>query len=94
MVDVAGYPVSDTSFAAFLYTEGFVIIDIDYSEPRRAKFIFKVNGVTSLEEYERYLRLYQLGKGTVDPATYSRVYKKLTKTVSQGLPWTEGIHNV
>ena len=74
-----GYPVSDTSLAAYLYTEGFVIVDIDYTDPERAEFIFKVNGSSSLDEYERHRRLYELGKATVNPSVYSRSYKKLTR---------------
>jgi len=82
------YHTSDTSLAAYLYTEGFSIIDIDYSNPR-AEFIFK-NDSPQIKEA---VRLYTIGKTQVDAATYARIHRKLTKIILRQTPWIEGVIN-
>jgi len=82
------YKTSDTSLAAYLFTDGFQIIDIDYSNPR-AEFVFKNNSPSLAEA----VRLYSIGKTQVDAATYARLHRKLTKLVVSQTPWTEGVIN-
>ena len=82
------YRTSDTSLAAYLFTEGYQIIDIDYSNPR-AEFVFKNNSPNLTES----VRLYSIGKTSVDAATYARLHRKLTKIVVNQTPWTEGVIN-
>lgn len=82
------YRTSDTSLAAYLYTDGFQIIDIDYTNPR-AEFLFK-NDNPALSNA---VRLYTIGKANVNASTYARLLKKLTKIVVRQSPWVEGIIN-
>ena len=82
------YKTSDTSLATYLFTEGFQILDIDYSSPR-AEFIFKNNNPKLVDA----VRLYSIGKTQVDAATYARLHRKLTKIVVNQIPWTEGVIN-
>jgi hypothetical protein len=82
------YRTSDTSLATYLFSEGFQIIDIDYSN-QRAEFVFKDNSPPLNEA----VRLYSIGKTQVDAATYARLHRKLTKIVVNQTPWTEGVIN-
>ena len=82
------YRTSDTSLAAYLFTEGFPIVDIDYSNPR-AEFVFKNNS----PQINEAVRLYSIGKTQVDASTYARLHRKLTKIVVNQTPWTEGVIN-
>lgn len=86
------FKTSDTPLAAYLYSEGFKIIDIDYSNPTRAEFLFANNNPQILE----HVRLFNLGVADVNAATYARLLRKLTKCVTRQLPWddNEGISNV
>ena len=82
------YQTTDTSLAVYLYTEGFRIIDIDYSQDR-AIILFK-NDNAKIRDYER---LYYISKAPVDASTYSRTHKRLSKIIRLKLTWTEGIIN-
>ena len=76
------YQTSDTSLACYLITLGFILNDIDYSQPR---FIFTFReSHTTLQEHEH---IYIAGKATVDPATYSRVNRKLMRTMKNLSQW-------
>lgn len=78
----------DTSLAAYLYTQGFKILDIDYSSDR-ATILFANNDKT-IEEHKR---LYYIGKASVDPSDYSRTLKRLNKIIRNRIPWVEGVIN-
>ena len=82
------YSTTDTSLAAYLYTEGFKIVDIDYSQ-ERARILFE-NGSNKIHDFER---LYYIGKGSVDASTYSRNHKRLSKVLRNRYPWVEGVIN-
>lgn len=83
------YQTDDTPLAAYLYMQGFPIIDIDYSIPRRAQFVFK-NGDEKIRDAERQ---YEIGKALVEPEKYNIIYKKLARLVATQTPWTEGVMN-
>lgn len=76
------YQTSDTPLACYLITLGFILDDIDYSHPRFV-FTFKEDHNT-LQEYELK---YIAGKAKVDPATYSRVNRKLMRTIKNLSQW-------
>jgi len=76
------YQTSDTSLATYLITEGFFPIEIDYSQPRFV-FIFE-DKKSKLQQYEHN---YIAGKARVDPATYTRVNRKLIRTLKNQLQW-------
>lgn len=82
------FRTSDTSLATYLFSEGFQIVDIDYSNPR-AEFVFKDNSPQIIES----VRLYSIGKTQVDASTYARLHRKLTKIVVNRTSWTEGVIN-
>ena len=82
------FRTSDTSLATYLFSEGYQIIDIDYSNPR-AEFVFKDDS----QQLNESVRLYSIGKTQVDASTYSRLHRKLTKIVVNQTPWTEGVIN-
>ena len=80
------FKTTDTSLAAYLYTEGYSIKDVEYSGPR-ATIIFEDSNPDILG----HERLYYTGKSAVDAATYSRIHKRLSKIFRLQLPWTEGV---
>lgn len=76
------YSTSDTALATYLLTEGFTLLDIDYSQPR---YLFHFDGdPQTLREREH---LYIAGRATVDPAVYSRVNKRLMRAIKNHLQW-------
>ena len=76
------YQTSDTSLACYLITLGFSLDEIDYSQPRFV-FTFKEDH-NILQEYEHR---YIAGKAKVDPATYSRVNRKLMRAIKNLSQW-------
>ena len=76
------YQTSNTSLACYLITLGFNLNDIDYSQPR---FIFTFK--ESHAQGQEYEHIYIAGKATVDPATYSRVNRKLMRTMKNLSQW-------
>ncbi len=80
------YTTTDTSLAAYLYTEGFSIIDIDYSDGRAV--IYFRNDNPKIKDFER---LFYTGKSAVDAAAYSRIHKRLSKILRLQIVWYEGV---
>ena len=80
------FTTTDTSLAAYLYTEGFKITDIDYTEVRAV--IYFQNDNPKIKDFER---LYYIGKTAVDAATYSRNHKRLSTLIRKRIPWQEGV---
>jgi len=78
-----GYQTSDTSLATYLITEGFILIDIDYSQPR---YVYSFNG--TLEKLKEYEHKYIAGKAKVDPSIYSRVNRKLMRAIKNQIQWS------
>ena len=76
------YQTSDTSLATYLITEGFTLVDIDYSQPRYV-FLFEDNYDKLVEHEHKYIT----SKAKVDPATYSRVNRKLMRAIKNQLQW-------
>ena len=76
------YQTSDTSLACYLIAEGFIPAEIDYSEPRYV-FIFEGDP----EKLKMYEHKYIVGKATVDPSIYSRINRKLMRTIKNQMQW-------
>lgn len=76
------YRTSDTALASYLITEGFKLLEIDYSKPRY-EFVFQ-NDSVQLHEHSR---LYITSKALVDPATFTRINRKLLRLVKNQLQW-------
>lgn len=76
------YSTSDTALATYLICEGFQLEEIDYAQPR---YVFKfADNNTTLQEHAQ---LYITGKALVDPATFTRVNRKLTRLIKNQLQW-------
>jgi len=82
------YQTSDSSLATYHITEGFRLTWIDYSGPR---FIYVFDGETHEENDPAVLKenenKYIAGQATVDPATFSRVNRKLMRIIHKKLQW-------
>jgi len=76
------YSTSDTALAAYLIAEGYELHEIDYSSPR-FEFIF-TNGN---DKITKDVDLYITSKALVDPATYNRVYRRLTRIIRNQSQW-------
>lgn len=81
------YPTDDTQLAAYLVAEGFEILDVDYSDPKRAKFLFKNNG----DNIQEKAYLFRTAKSSTEPMTYMRIYRRLCTIARQQLEWYKGI---
>ena len=79
------YSTTDTALASYMVIKGFVITLIDYSLPR---FEFRFVGDT--EKLQEHAQKYLTGKALVDPATFTRVNRKLMRLVKNQLQWGDG----
>ena len=75
------YKTTDTALASYLITQGFLLLAIDYSQPRY-DFIFKP--ATKIADYATK---YVVGTALVDPATFNRVNRKLLRIVRNQIQW-------
>lgn len=78
------YTTTDTALATYLIVEGFTLDKIDYSQPR-FEFTFK-NATTDIQEHALK---YITGKALVDPATYTRVNRKLLRLLKNQQQWED-----
>jgi len=85
MNQISPFTTTDTSLAVYLYTEGFPITGIDYTEAR-AVILFGTD--SRIYESER---LYYTGKTAVDASTYSRIHKRLSTLIRKRTVWCEGV---
>jgi len=78
------YKTTDTPLAAYLITQGYLPISIDYSNPR---YVILFQRDTDISNHaSRYIS----GFARVDPATFHRVSRKLARILHNQLQWGEG----
>lgn len=67
---------SDTAFAAYLQSEGLMVLERDSSSPR-VFFVFDI--AESDKKFIEFKRLFYSGKASVEPSTFQRNYRMLAK---------------
>ncbi len=67
------FATSDTPLAAFLYVQGFSLLDTDFSEAPRVAFVFQ-NTDGKIQEQ---VLLFISGKALVEPNHYLAAYRNL-----------------
>ncbi len=77
------YRTSDTSLGAFLITSQFILLYIDYSKVR-FEFVFPDS-----TEIQEAATKYISGNALTDPATFSRVNRKLLRVIRKQCQWEE-----
>jgi hypothetical protein len=76
------YRTSETSLAAYLVSEGFLIQIIEYDDKGRGTYVFD-NSDPKLKEL---VALYHRGKAIGDIALYEHARNTLINRVKRGLP--------
>lgn len=79
------YKTSDTPLAAFLITQGFAPVEIDYSNPPRFLVSFGNGDDTKIRELANQ---YMSGTARVDPATFHRVTRRLMRLLHDSKQWS------
>lgn len=79
----AHYKTSDTTLAAYLITENFPLLSIDYEKPR-FEFLFDDS-----EKLREVANKYVSGNAKTDPSAFSRVTKKLLRIIHKQIQWRE-----
>ena len=79
------FRTSDTPLAAYLITLGNIPTEIDYSSPPRYEFVFS----NSSEGIEQQASLYTAGLGRVEPITFNRILRKLSRIIHNQGQWGE-----
>lgn len=72
------YRTSETPLAAYLMSEGFILLDVEHND--RSVFIFK-NDTPKLQET---VRLYQSGQAKGNIAVFFNAYKRLLRRIKEG----------
>lgn len=76
------FRTSDTPLAAYLLSEGFNLLDIDYSNTKRFVFVF-ANDSKKLADFTRQ---YHLAKARGNIVSFFSAYKHLLFKIRNGLP--------
>ena len=76
------YQTSDTSIACYLITEGFTLLQIDYAQPR---YVYTFDG--NIDDMRRHEHLYLTGKALTDPSVFTRINRKLMRTIKNLQQW-------
>ena len=77
------YRTSDTALAAFLRTQNFFLVTIDYTKLR---FEFVFNDSENLREA---VNNYITGNALCDPSAFARVNRKLNRIIRKQVQWEE-----
>ena len=83
MGDNNQFRTSDTSLAAYLITQGFPLISIDYDKPR-FEHCFEASPTT-----QNAADLYIVGRALTDPSDFTRIYRKLIRILKKHCQWEE-----
>ena len=76
------FSTTNTSLATYLIIEGFELLSIDYTEPH-----YKFEFTNEPDNIQEYASKYITGKALVDPATFTRVNRKLIRLLKGKLQW-------
>lgn len=77
------FRTSDTPLAAYLISEGFEPLDIDYSNPKRADIIFPNDSSSMIT----FIREYQLSKAVGNITSFYNAHRYLIHLIHARLPW-------
>jgi len=72
---------TDTALASYLITEGYQIVNIDYSQ-LRYEYTFD-------RPISEHSSKYISGNALTDPSDFSRVNKKLIRVISKRVQWED-----
>ena len=78
-----GFKTTDTTLAAYLITQSYILLSIDYSQPR-----YEFRFIDSSEITDCAWQ-YIAGKALTDPATFNRVNRKLIRIIHKQVQWEE-----
>lgn len=87
MISNGEYPVIDTSLAAYLVHQGFILIEIRYTESDR--YNQRKQGTCyfqSSPELIKQVSIYNQGKAIINLAPYELAKKNLMDRIMRGLP--------
>ena len=74
------YPTTTTPLAAYLITEGFDLLDANFSDPSSIVWLFKNDST----EIDSAVRAYHSGEATGNICTFFNNYGKLLKRIHRG----------
>ena len=77
------YRTSDTNLAAFLVTEQYVLLYVDYSK-LRFEFVFPES-----DKIQEVVTRYTSGNALTEPSTIIRVFRKLNRIIRKQCQWEE-----
>ena len=77
------YRTSDTTLSAFLITEQWVLLYVDYT-PQRFEFAFPMSA-----EIQEAANRYISGNALTEPSAFSRVHRKLLRIIRKQCQWEE-----
>lgn len=73
------YSTSDTALAAWLISQGFELIDLDYSHPSSVTFLFEFDG----QSFSKAVKTFQIGTAEGNILAFFRAYKRLLLKVKE-----------
>ena len=80
------FRTSDTALAAFLQSEGYTLLEIDYSDEKRAELVFALNSPNEQVEIEDKRREYYGLRAIGNVAQFHENYRKLARMIRFKLP--------
>ena len=77
------YKTSDTPLAAYLITQGYLPLAIDYSTPPRYEIIF----ANASKDIHDLASRYTAGLSRVEPIAFNRILRKLNRILRNQQQW-------
>lgn len=74
------FTTHDTALAAYLISQGFELLDTDFSNPNSVVFCFEKDS----KALEEAVKSYQVGTAEGNISAFHRAYRKLIKRVRIG----------
>ena len=75
------YPTNDTALAAWLVSQGFELLDLDFSKPSSVAFLFK-NDTKALKEA---VRIFQRLEAVGNVNAFYRAYRQMLLKIREGV---------
>lgn len=74
------YSTNNTALAAWLVSQGFKLLDLDFSDPRTVAFLFN----NDTEALQQAIRLFQLEEAVGNIGAFFRAYRRMLLLVKEG----------
>ena len=74
------YSTNDTALAAWLVSQGFKLLDLDFTNPKTVAFLFN----NDTEALQQTIRLFKLDEAEGNISAFFRAYRRMLLLIREG----------